>query len=86
MDRCGWVPLKFRLQKQYGLDLARGHSLLTPDVDSRELWSVFEQRNGMANSVRGEDGCGSRGEAETGAGQGRLAFPWPGVLDWALCH
>lgn len=86
MDGRGWVPLKFRLHKQYRFDLARGHSLPTPDVDSGKLWSVFEPRNGMTSSARGEDGCGSRGEAEMGWGQRRPASPWLGVLDWALCR
>lgn len=57
MDGCGWVPVKFDLQKQDRSGLARGQSLPTHDADSGELSSVLEQRS----SLLGEDSCGSGG-------------------------
>lgn len=57
MGGCGCVPARLWLQRQDRLGLAWGQSLAIPDVDSGELWSVWEQRS----SLLGEDGFGSRG-------------------------
>lgn len=70
MGGCGCVPARLWLQKQDRLGLAWGQRLAIPDVDSGELWSVWEQRS----SLLGEDGFSSLG-GRAGPGAGKPGVP-----------